>query len=115
MKAVKHFSMRQNRPESLRFWLTSGETRAGWWDMNQEVVRSGQVYRSMESGLFGRPGQEWRVMSLAQRSDGMTYATLAMTHDPSEVKTLAMNVLLDRRMYGRVADAPSDVLPLAKR
>ena len=83
--------------------------------MNQGVVRPGQVYRSMESGLFGRPGQEWRVTSLAQRTDGVTYATLAMTHDPSEVKTLAMTVLLDRRMYGLVANAPADVLPLSKR
>ena len=43
-------------------------------------------------------------MSIARRNDGLTYATLAMTHDPSEHKTLAMGVLLDRRIYRLVAD-----------
>jgi len=83
--------------------------------MNQGAVRPGQIYRSMESGLFGRPGQQWQVTFLAQRSDGVTYATLAMINDPSEIKTLAMTVLLDRRMYGLIADGPADESPLAKR
>lgn len=76
--------------------------------MNQGTVRPGQVYRSIESGLFGARGPEWQVVSVAQRNDGLTYAMLAMSRDPSEHKTLAVGALLDRRMYRLVADAPSD-------
>ena len=76
--------------------------------MSQGAVRTGQRYRSMERGVFGSPGREWRVTSLMQRNDGLTYATLAMTNDPSELKTLAMGALLDRRMYRLVTDAPAN-------
>ena len=51
---------------------------------------------------------EWRVVSVARRNDGLTYATLVMTRDPSERKMLAIGALMDRRMYGLVADAPTD-------
>ena len=54
-------------------------------------------------------------MSLAQRNDGVIYATLAMTDDPSEQKTLAMNVLQDRRVYQMVADAPADEPTIAPK
>ena len=47
-------------------------------------------------------------MSVARRNDGRTYATLAMCRDPSERKTLAVGALMDRRMYGLVADATAD-------
>ena len=76
--------------------------------MNQEAVRPGQLYRSTEGGLFGGPGPNWEVVSVAERYDGSNYATLAMTRDPSERKTLAMEVLLDRRMYRLVPDVPAD-------
>ncbi len=76
--------------------------------MNQGAVRPGQVYRSTESRFFGGTGLEWQVVSVARRSDGLTYATLAMSRDPSERKALAVGALLDRRMYGLVADAPAD-------
>jgi hypothetical protein len=81
--------------------------------MKQRAVQPGQLYRSVETGLFGRSGREWQVMSLAPRNDGMTYAMLAMTEDPSKRKTLAMNVLLDRRLYKMVADAPAVDPPLS--
>ncbi len=77
-------------------------------NMKQRAVQPEQLYRSIETGLFGGTGRKWQVMSLARRNDDVTYATLAMTHDPSEHKTLAMNVLQDRRMYRLVADAPAD-------
>lgn len=76
--------------------------------MNQRAVRPGQVYRSIESGLFGVRVPDWQVVSVARRNDGLTYATLAMSRDPSERKTLAVGALLDRRMYRLVADAPTD-------
>lgn len=81
--------------------------------MGHGTVRTGQLYRSAERGLFGGPGREWRVTSLAQRNDGLTYATLAMTNDPSELKTLAMGVLLDRRMFRLVASPPADAPTLS--
>ena len=75
-------------------------------NMNQGAVRPGQVYRSTESRSFGGTGLEWQVVSVARRDGGLTYATLAMSRDPSERKSLAVGALLDRRMYGLVADAP---------
>ncbi len=87
---------------------STAEAGKGWQNMNQREVQAGQLYRSMEIGLFGGPGREWKVISLARRNDGVMYATLTMTHDPSEHKTLAMNVLQDRRMYRLVADTRSD-------
>ena len=51
---------------------------------------------------------------MARRSDGMTYATLAMSRDSSERKTLAVGALLDRRMYRLVADAPADEPKIAE-
>ncbi len=76
--------------------------------MNQRAVRPGQVYRSIEGGLFGVRVPDWQVVSVARRNDGLTYATLAMSRDPSERKTLAVGALLDHRMYRLVADAPAD-------
>ncbi len=76
--------------------------------MNQRAVRPGQVYRSIEVGLFGVQVPDWQVVSVARRNDGLTYAMLAMSRDPSERKTLAVGALLDRRMYRLVADAPAD-------
>ncbi len=76
--------------------------------MNQGAVRPGQVYRSIEVGLFGARVPDWQVVSVARRNDGLTYATLVMSRDPSERKTLAVGALLDRRMYKLVADAPTD-------
>ncbi len=80
--------------------------------MNQGEVRPGQVYRSKEGGILGVTRLEWQVVSVARRGDGLTYATLAMSRDPSERKTLAVGALLDRRMYGLVADAPADELTI---
>ncbi len=76
--------------------------------MNQRAVRPGQVYRSIEAGLFGVQVPDWQVVSVARRNDGLTYATLAMSRDPSERKTLAVGALLDHRMYRSVEDAPTD-------
>ena len=83
-----------------------------WANMNQGAVRPGQVYHSIEVGIFGARGPEWQVVSVARRNDGLTYATLAMSRDPSERKTLAVGALLDRRMYRLVADAPADELTI---
>ncbi len=76
--------------------------------MNQAAVRPGQVYRLKEGGIFGARGPEWEVVSEARRNDGLTYATLVMSRDPSARKTLAVGALLDHRMYRLVADAPAD-------
>ena len=76
--------------------------------MNQGAIRPGQVYRSTESRFFGGAGLEWQIVSVARRDDGLTYATLAMSRNPSESKTLAVGALLDRRMYRLVAEAPAD-------
>ena len=59
---------------------------------------------------MGGTGLEWQIV--ARRDDGQTYATLAMSRDPSERKTLVVGALLDRRMYGLVADAPADELDI---
>jgi len=76
-------------------------------DMNQRAVRPGQVYRSIEARLFGAQVPDWQVVSVARRNDGLTYATLTMSRDPSERKMLAVGALLDRRMYRLMADAPT--------
>ena len=76
--------------------------------MDQGTVRPGQVYRSIEVGLFGGRGPEWRVVSVARCNDGLSYAALTMSRDPSERKMLAVGALMDRRMYRLVTDAPAD-------
>jgi hypothetical protein len=76
--------------------------------MNQEAVRAGQVYRTTEGGFSGGRWLEWQVVSVVRCIDGRTYATLAMSRDRTERKTLAVSALLDRRMYRLVADAPAD-------
>lgn len=76
--------------------------------MNQGAVRAGQLYRSAKVGCFGGPGPEWRVVSVARRTDGLTYATLAMSRDPNERKTLAAGALLDRRIYRLIPDVSVD-------
>ena len=81
-------------------------------NMNQRAVRPGQVFRSKESRFFGGTRLEWQVVSVARRGDGRTYATLAMSRDPSERKMLAVGALMDRRMYGLVADAPADEMDI---
>ncbi len=76
--------------------------------MNQEAVRAGQVYRTTEGGFVGGRWLEWQVVSVVRCIDGRTYATLAMSSDPSERKMPAVGAVLDRRMYRLVADAPAD-------
>jgi hypothetical protein len=46
-------------------------------------------------------------VSVVRCIDGRTYATLAMSRDRTERKTLAVGALLDRRMYRLVPDAPA--------
>ena len=84
-------------------------------NMDQRAVQPGQVYRSTESRFFGGTRLEWRVVSVARRNDDRTYATLVMNRDPSERKTLAVGALMDRRMYGLVADAPADEMDIPER
>ena len=81
-------------------------------NMDQRAVRPGQVYRSAESRFFSGTRLEWQVVSVARRDGGLTYATLAMSRDPSERKMLAVGALMDRRMYGLVADAPADEMDI---
>jgi hypothetical protein len=68
---------------------------------NQSVER-GQRYRDLSTGRFGPLGTEWIVDAIFLGSDGIQYAQLVNAADLTQQKTLAMDVLGDRKRFERV-------------
>lgn len=71
--------------------------------MNEESVQIGQHYLSAKSGYLGSSGPEWEVVSVSKLSDGVTYAGLTMTRDPTERITIAVGTLRDHKLYRLVS------------
>ncbi len=69
-------------------------------------IEAGSRFQSIREGAFGnRRISYWRVESVSRRSEGLDHATLVEEQDPTNIKTLAAAVLLDRRRF-----LPADVL-----
>lgn len=62
-------------------------------------IARGQRFRDAQLSLFGRPGSEWIVEHVFVGTDGVWYASVLLTSDLTERKTLSAAVLSDRRRF----------------
>jgi hypothetical protein len=65
-------------------------------------VERGQRYRELSSGRFGVLGTEWIIDAVFIGTDGIQYAQLVNAGDLTQQKTLAVDVLGDRKRFERV-------------
>jgi hypothetical protein len=65
-------------------------------------VERGQRYRDLSTGRFGPLGTEWIVDAIFIGTDGIQYAQLVNASDLTQQKTLAVDVLGDRKRFERV-------------
>jgi hypothetical protein len=65
-------------------------------------VERGQRYRDLSSSRFGVLGTEWIVDAIFRGTDGIEYAQLVGASDSTQQKTLAVDVLTDRKRFERV-------------
>jgi hypothetical protein len=68
----------------------------------EHPVERGQRYRDLCTGRFGVLGTEWIVDAIFQGTDDIQYAQLVNAGDLTQQKTLAVNVLGDRKRFERV-------------
>jgi hypothetical protein len=68
----------------------------------KQSVERGQRYRDLSTGRFGVLGTEWIVDAIFQGTDGIQYAQLVNAGDLTQQKTLAVDVLNDRKRFERV-------------
>ena len=66
------------------------------------MVAGGHRYRDIFPGVFGPSNTEWTVEDVFTATDGMEYARLSCANDPTQLKTLSLAVLADRRRFARV-------------
>ena len=64
---------------------------------SKDPVERGQRYRDLSSSRFGVLGTEWIVDAIFQGTDGIQYAQLVNAADLTQQKTLAVDVLKDRK------------------
>jgi hypothetical protein len=69
---------------------------------SKHPVERGQRYRDLSPGRFGALGTEWIVDAIFQGTDGIQYAQLVNASDLTQRKTLAVDVLGDRKRFERV-------------
>jgi hypothetical protein len=65
-------------------------------------VERGQRYRDLSTSRFGVLGTEWIVDAIFIGSDGIQYALLVNAGDLTQQKTLAVDVLGDRKRFEQV-------------
>jgi hypothetical protein len=65
-------------------------------------IGRGQRYRDLSPGRFGALGTEWIVDAIFLGTDGIQYAQLVNASDLTQQKTLAVDVLNDRKRFERV-------------
>ena len=71
--------------------------------MTQTPIENGQRYQEAATGYLGRPAAVWVVeTTFTKAADGLLYAQLAREGDKSMRKTLAADVLADRRRFSRI-------------
>jgi hypothetical protein len=69
---------------------------------SKNPIERGQRYRDLSSGRFGPLGIEWIVEAVFLGTDGIQYAQLVNAGDLTQQKTLAVDVLGDRKRFERV-------------
>jgi hypothetical protein len=69
---------------------------------SKNPIERGQRYRDLSAGRFGVLGTEWIVDAIFQGTDGIQYAQLVNAGDLTQQKTLAVDVLNDRKRFERV-------------
>jgi hypothetical protein len=62
-------------------------------------VHIGQRYRAVGTSFLGSPTGLWIVGDIFVSTDSLRYARLVNVPDPTILKTLAVEVLCDRRRY----------------
>ena len=65
-------------------------------------VERGQRYRDLSASRFGPLGTEWIVDAIFLGTDGIQYAQIVNASDLTQRKTLAVDVLADRKRFERV-------------
>jgi hypothetical protein len=68
----------------------------------KQSIERGQRYRDLSSGRFGPLGTEWVVDAIFRGTDGIQYVQLVNASDLTQQKTLAVDVLNDRKRFERV-------------
>jgi hypothetical protein len=69
---------------------------------SKHPVERGQRYRDLSASRFGVLGTEWIVDAIFVGTDGIQYAQLVNAGDLTQHKTLAVDVLGDRKRFERV-------------
>jgi hypothetical protein len=75
---------------------------------SKHPVERGQRYRDLSTGRFGALGTEWIVDAIFIGTDGIQYAQMVNAADLTLHKTLAVDVLSDRKrwaQWGRLGQA----------
>ncbi len=66
------------------------------------AVEIGDRFRAVGQSIFSKPLLEiWQVASIAEKTDGFSYATLTREPDQRETKTLAVSALVDGKLFTR--------------
>jgi hypothetical protein len=65
----------------------------------KHLVERGHRYRDLSAGRFGVLGTEWIVDAIFIGTDGIQYAQLVNAGDLTQQKTLAVDVLGDRKRF----------------
>jgi hypothetical protein len=73
---------------------------------SKHPVERGQRYRDLSAGRFGVLGTEWIVDAIFLGTDGIGYAQIINASDLTQRKTLAVDVLGDRKQFQRVIAGP---------
>jgi hypothetical protein len=68
----------------------------------KKPIERGQRYRDVSSGRFGALGTEWIVDAIFRGTDAIQYVQLVNASDLTQQKTLAVDVLNDRKRFERV-------------
>jgi hypothetical protein len=63
------------------------------------AISIGQRFRDVQTRSFGRPGLEWVVRDIITGTDGLRYARLVSSGDPTKLKSLSFAVLGDRHRF----------------
>lgn len=75
-------------------------------NLSRTPIEAGSRFQSIREGAFGnRRISYWRVVSVSRRSECLDHATLVEEQDPTNIRTLAVAVLLDRGHF-----LPADVV-----
>lgn len=65
---------------------------------NKDRLRAGQKFRALDGFL-------WAVDGLAMTTGPLPHVKLVGITDPTSIKVIALNALLDRRLYDAVENA----------